>query len=147
MVVVDIHSRFLFEQALCERRRARTLSVAELELAISDPLSYARNGVDARVLKRLGRGEYAVADEIDLHHMTEAQAQPALAEFLNEARRERHLCVKVIHGKGLRSKSEIPVLKLMTDRMLRQRGDVIAYRSARAADGGSGAVIVLLKRN
>ena len=30
MVVVDIHSRFLFEQALCERRRARTLSVAEL---------------------------------------------------------------------------------------------------------------------
>jgi DNA-nicking Smr family endonuclease len=45
-----------------------------------------------------------------------------------------------------RSKDAMPVLKNLVDRLLRQRGDVLAFRSARATDGGSGAVLVLLKR-
>ncbi|HET7845489.1 MAG TPA: Smr/MutS family protein, partial [Xanthomonadales bacterium] len=109
-------------------------------------LAYVRDGVAPRVLKQLGRGEFAVRDELDLHHMTAEVAASALSDFLVESRRAGRLCVKVIHGKGLRS-SEGPVLKRLVDRLLRRRGDVVAYRSARAVDGGSGAVIVLLRRD
>ena len=119
--------------------------LAELALDIADPLSYARPGASKKLLRLLGRGQYSVRDEIDLHHMTSAQAQRELAAFLVQARREGRLCVRVIHGKGLNSKNAEPVLKGIVDRALRQRGDVIAYRSARAADGGTGAVIVLLE--
>ena len=119
--------------------------LAELAIDLADPLSYARPGVSKKLLRQLGRGQYSVRDEIDLHRMTSAQAQRELASFLAEARRDGRLCVRVIHGKGLNSKNAEPVLKAMVDRTLRQRGDVLAYRSARAADGGTGAVIVLLK--
>jgi DNA-nicking Smr family endonuclease len=54
--------------------------------------------------------------------------------------------VRVVHGKGLNSKDQAPVLKNLVDRLLRQRGDVLAFRSARAGDGGIGAVLVLLRR-
>jgi len=131
------------ERAALEAIMSKPL--AELEIDIADPLSYARPGVSKKLLRQLGRGQFSVRDEIDLHRMTSAQAQRALAAFLAQARREGRLCVRVIHGKGLNSKNAEPVLKGVVDRALRQRGDVIAYRSARAADGGTGAVIVLLK--
>lgn len=137
-------------QTIADRRAvARELleaPIAELELEAGEPLAYVRDGVAPRVLKQLGRGEFAVRDELDLHHMTAEVAASALSDFLAESRRAGRLCVKVIHGKGLRS-SEGPVLKRMVDRLLRRRGDVVAYRSARAVDGGSGAVIVLLRRD
>ena len=79
--------------------------------------------------------------------MTATVAKDAIARFLAECKARGHLCVKIIHGKGLRSKNDGPVLKALTDRLLRQRGDVLAFRSARWNDGGSGAVIVLLKGN
>lgn len=120
--------------------------LSDVDLEFGEPLSYVRDGVAPRVLKRMGRGEFAVRDELDLHHMTADVAASALSGFLNDSRRAGRLCVKVIHGKGLRSKSEGPVLKRLVDRLLRRRGDVVAFRSARAVDGGSGAVIVLLRR-
>lgn len=120
--------------------------LSDVDLEFGEPLSYVRDGVAPRVLKRMGRGEFAVRDELDLHHMTADIAASALSGFLNDCRRAGRLCVKVIHGKGLRSKSEGPVLKRLVDRLLRRRGDVVAFRSARAVDGGSGAVIVLLRR-
>lgn len=122
-----------------------TKPLAELALDLAEPLSYARPGASKRVLRQIGRGHFSVRAEIDLHRMTSAQAQSAMAQFLNEQRRDGRLCVRIIHGKGLNSKNAEPVLKAMVDRVLRQRGDVLAFRSARAADGGTGAVIVLLK--
>ena len=62
------------------------------------------------------------------------------------ARDAGHGCVRIVHGKGLHSDSGIPVLKNLVDRMLRQRADVLAFHSAPAAQGGNGAVLVLLKR-
>ena len=49
----------------------------------------------------------------------------------------------MIHGKG-RQSDGIPVLKNLVDRMLRHRGDVLAFHSAPPAQGGTGAVVVLL---
>ena len=64
---------------------------------------------------------------------------------ITECRAERRLCVRIVHGKGHRSDFG-PVLKRMVDRLLRQLDDVLAFCSARQMDGGTGAVMVLLKR-
>lgn len=114
-------------------------------IEIGEELGYLRDGYPPKVLRALKRGQYSVQDEIDLHHMNVAAAQTSIVAFLATARQEGLHCIRIIHGKGLRSKAAGPVLKALTDRMLRRRGDVIAFASARPAQGGTGAVIVLLK--
>jgi len=128
------------------KREMLAQPLGELELQLGDPLSYVANGIAPKVLRQLGKGQYSVRAELDLHSMNAATAAAVLADFLATQRHLGNLCVRVIHGKGHRSRDATPVLQQLTDRMLRQRGDVLAYRSARAADGGTGAVIVLLKR-
>jgi DNA-nicking Smr family endonuclease len=115
-------------------------------IEIGDELSYLKDGVAPRVLRNLKRGQYSIRDEIDLHQMTETVARAAMKEFLEESLRDDRLCVKIIHGKGLRSRAAGPVLKRMVDGVLRRRADVIAFASAKAAEGGTGATVVLLKR-
>lgn len=110
-----------------------------------DELSYLRDGYDPRLLRRLRGGDYSVQDEFDLHRLHLASARPVIRDFIGEAVDRGLRCVKLIHGKGLRS-SEGPVLKRLVDGMLRQHGDVIAFASARAEAGGTGAVLVLLKK-
>lgn len=109
-----------------------------------DRLEYLRDGSPRHWLRRLKRGQYAIQDEIDLHRLTRTEAEAVLRRFLVEARRTGKRCVGVIHGKGLGSGPEGPVLKNLVDRMLRQRAEVIAFASADAGNGGSGAVRVLL---
>jgi DNA-nicking Smr family endonuclease len=111
-----------------------------------DALAWRRDEVPARVLQRLRRGQYAAQDELDLHAASAARAEALLRAFLADARRDGLGCVRVVHGKGLHSDSGVPVLKNLVDRMLRQRADVLAFASAPAAQGGSGAVLVLLRR-
>jgi DNA-nicking Smr family endonuclease len=86
-----------------------------------------------------------VRAEIDLHEMTLAVARDAVRDFLDESIARGDYCVRIVHGKGLRSKAAGPVLKVLTDRLLRRRDDVIAFASARPMQGGTGAVVVLLK--
>ena len=118
---------------------------SSLDPDAAEPLRYLKDGIAPKLLLKLGRGQFSVRDELDLHQMTAAVAKDAISRFLAECKGRGHLCVKIIHGKGLRSKHDGPVLKGLTDRLLRLRGDVLAFRSARYNDGGSGAVIVLLK--
>jgi len=113
-------------------------------MEVGEELSYLKDGHSPLLLRKLKRGQFSVADEIDLHQMTQAVAREAIAQFLAESRRERRLCVKIIHGKGLRSRNEGPVLKRLVDGLLRRRSDVLAFASAKANQGGTGAVIVLL---
>ena len=110
-----------------------------------DEISYLKAGQPSRLLTRLRRGQFSVRAEIDLHEMSRAVAREAIREFLDDCRRERELCVRIVHGKGLRSKANGPVLKQLTDSLLRHRDDVLAFTSARPAQGGTGAVIVLLR--
>ena len=105
--------------------------------------SYRQPQVDERILRQLKRGEFSIQDEIDLHNLRAADAESVLKRFLNEAHSGFHPCVRIVHGKGLRSEGA-PVLKLLVDRVLRQRGDVLAFASAPPNQGGSGAVLVLL---
>lgn len=120
----------------------RLLAAEPLEAG--DALRHRRDDVPARVLKRLAQGQYAAQDELDLHAATAAGAEILLRRFLQDARDAGAHCVRVIHGKGLNS-GGVPVLKNVVDRLLRQRGDVLAFHSAPAAQGGTGAVLVLLR--
>jgi DNA-nicking Smr family endonuclease len=113
-------------------------------LASGEELVFHRAGIQPGVLRRLRRGDYRVQGEIDLHGLTVAEAKQALREFLAQALIRQWHCVRIIHGKGLRSGHRGPVLKAMVGAMLRKVGPVLAYVSARQVDGGTGAVYVLL---
>ena len=96
------------------------------------------------MLRKLRRGDYRVQGEIDLHGLNVSEAKQALREFLAQALMRQWRCVRIIHGKGLRSGNRGPVLKAMVGATLRKVGPVLAYVSARQVDGGTGAVYVLL---
>jgi len=114
-------------------------------IEVGEELVWLQAGQSPRLLRRLRRGQFSVSAEIDLHQMTVPVAREAIGQFIDACRRERALCVRIVHGKGLRSKAEGPVLKKLTDQLLRRRADVLAFASARPAQGGTGAVIVLLR--
>ncbi|MDH5824396.1 Smr/MutS family protein [Luteimonas sp. RD2P54] len=120
----------------------RLLEEGPLEAA--DSLRYRRDEISPRVLRRLARGQYATQDELDLHQAGAAQAEAWLRRFIAEARAAGHGCVRIVHGKGLHADGA-PALKNLVDRLLRQRADVLAFHSAPAAQGGTGAVLVLLR--
>jgi DNA-nicking Smr family endonuclease len=113
-------------------------------LEAGDTASYRRDTLPARMFQRLKRGQYSVQDELDLHGATVAQADAMLRQFLQEAHAHDYGCVRIIHGKGLQSDGGAPVLKNLVDRLLRLRNDVLAFHSAPAGQGGTGAVLVLL---
>jgi len=107
--------------------------------------SYVRPGLSRQTLRRLRRGEWCAQAELDLHGLTRVEAKLELADFLYECKRRGARCVRVIHGKGLGSKNREPVLKLHVRHWLMQRDEVLAFVQARPADGGGGALMVLLK--
>jgi DNA-nicking Smr family endonuclease len=72
------------------------------------------------------------------------EAKEALRTFLAQALARHIRCVRIIHGKGLRSGHRGPVLKGAVSSVLRRVGPVLAYVSARQVDGGTGALYVLL---
>lgn len=94
----------------------------------------------------LHTGRFAVQGMVDLHGLTGAKVHEALESFLAAAFRKGWRCVKIIHGRGLRSVNG-PVLKDAVVRRLagHYRKQVIAFVSARQCDGGLGAMYVLLK--
>lgn len=110
-----------------------------------DVLSYRGPGIQDSVFTRLRRGTYRIDRELDLHGLRSEEAKAAIVRFLAECRDRGARCVRIVHGKGLRSKGAGPVLKQRLDGWLRQRSDVLAFVSARPEDGGTGAVYVMLR--
>ncbi|HZH03980.1 MAG TPA: Smr/MutS family protein, partial [Myxococcaceae bacterium] len=55
-------------------------------------------GLDARILKRLRAGEYAVQAHLDLHGLTRAEAKAALEAFVVDSKTRGRRCVLVVHG-------------------------------------------------
>lgn len=118
---------------------------AEPELESGDALAFLRPGLSPQVLRRLRAGFWAVQEELDLHGSRTEQARVLLTDFFNTAQRRGLRCVRVIHGRGRRSRHGEPVLKRKVAAWLAQRGDVLAFCEARPVDGGAGAVMVLLQ--
>ena len=118
--------------------------VGDPELASGEELVFAREGIQSSVLRKLRRGQFRVQAEIDLHGLNVAEAKEALRTFLAHALERNLRCVRIVHGKGLRSGHRGPVLKGAVSSVLRRVGPVLAYVSARQVDGGTGALYVLL---
>lgn len=117
------------------------------ELDSGEHLSWRRDGVQNRVMKKLGNGYYSIQEEVDLHGMTVAEARVALTEFVaHTIDTHQSCCVRIIHGKGRRTATEAPVLKPFVSSWLRQRRFVMAFCSCKPVHGGTGAVYVLLRR-
>jgi len=110
-----------------------------------EALSFQRAGVRIQVMRRLRRGFYPIDDELDLHGLSQMAARGQLAEFIARSRDRGCRCVRIIHGKGNRSGARGPVLKTAVNLWLRRLPDVMAFVSARAMDGGAGAMYVLLR--
>jgi DNA-nicking Smr family endonuclease len=109
-----------------------------------DGSSHRKNGVQKRTMQKLKRGRFPVAGQLDLHNMSVEAGHRALLEFIAEAKSPALECIRVIHGKGLRSQNG-PRLKLMTRQVLRDHHRVLAFTPCKQADGGTGAMDVLLK--
>ena len=115
------------------------------DAAVDDVLFFARAGIQQKVQKKLRRGELPIEEELDLHGYTVNEAKIAIQDFLYECKRQHIRYVRIIHGKGYRSEQQIPVLKTHVAYWLPQLNDVLAFSSARANDGGTGAIYVILK--
>jgi len=109
------------------------------------PDEFLRNGLPRMTLRKMRRGNWPVQDSLDLHGNSGDVARRLLQEFLHEAAQRGLRCVLVIHGKGMNSPSGEAVLRKLARHWLTQRPDVLAYCDASSRDGGTGAVLVLLK--
>ena len=118
---------------------------AETLLLTDEHLSFRRPGLGLDVVLKLRRGHWSLQAQLDLHGMRTDEARQALATFLREAHRHGLRCVRVVHGKGLGSPGKTPVLKGRVHSWLAQKSEVMAFAQARPAEGGAGALVVLLR--
>ncbi len=143
----DPNARLRRAAAEAEDREDSPLSDAAALMHDVQPeatLSFARSGVQARVLQRLKQGQMPWEAAVDLHGCTMDQAREALLTLLHDARQQHLQVVKVVHGKGL--VKEQALLKTCVNGWLRQIPEVLAFVSALPRDGGTGAIYVLLRR-
>ncbi|EQD52796.1 Smr protein/MutS2 [mine drainage metagenome] len=116
------------------------------DLGDADSVSFRQTGVQKRVLEQLKRGQITIKAVLDLHGLTLDEALAQLGEFIDAKRHAEITSVLIVHGKGLRSGSQGPILRPAIQKWLTLRQDVLAFATARQCDGGSGATYVLLKR-
>jgi DNA-nicking Smr family endonuclease len=106
-------------------------------------------GVDRRLLRRLRRGAFSVQGHLDLHGLSRQEARDEVVRFIGESRARGWRCVLFVHGRGRNSKDQVPVIKPALVSWLSRGGigrQVLAFVTARPADGGAGALYVLLRR-
>jgi len=121
-------------------------------LDTDDHLSFRRPGVGMDVAQKLRKGKWSIQRQIDLHGLRSDEARDALGSFIREAlslfvkdaAKVGWRCVRVVHGKGLGSPGKTPVLKGKVQSWLIQKQEVLAFVQARPAEGGAGALVVLL---
>jgi len=117
----------------------------ETLLHTDDQLSFRRPGLGPDVVRKLREGRWSIQRQIDLHGLRIDEAREALGRFVRESHQHGLRCVRVVHGKGLGSPGRVPVLKGRVQRWLVQKNEVLAFVQARPADGGAGAMVVLLR--
>src|SRR5512143_784693 len=133
-------------------RELEALVSGEAPFDIADSDEYIEGrvaGLDPALVRKLRRGEFSVQAPLDLHGRSRTEAKGEVDAFLRRSREQGKRCVLLVHGRGLHSKDQVPVLKealrswLATARFGRH---VLAFATARPQDGGAGAVYVLLRK-
>ena len=113
-------------------------------LDVDELLSFRRPGIGIDVTRKLRRGDWSIQRQLDLHGLRREDAREALGQFIGAAHLHGIRCVRVVHGKGLGSPGKTPVLKSRVQSWLVQKKEVLAFVQAKPADGGAGALVVLL---
>lgn len=117
----------------------------EDRLEMGDEAVFLRPGMPRRALLDLRRGRWTLQGELDLHGLTREDARAALSRFLATSLQRGARCVRVIHGKGLGSPGGVSILKQLSRGWLAQREEILAFCQAGPTQGGSGALLVLLR--
>ncbi len=137
-----------FQHQLDEQRVLRESLSDEFDvttlLDVDDAMSFRRPGIGTEITARLRKGDWSIQAQVDLHGLRSDEAREALGGFIRHAHKQGLRCVRVVHGKGLGSPGKQPVLKTKTQRWLIQKNEVIAFVQAKPAEGGAGALVVLL---
>lgn len=94
--------------------------------------------------KRVRRGRLTVDARLDLHGMTQAEAQAALGRFLAHHRGEGARCVVVVTGKG-RGENGGVLRRGLRGWLAAERVHVSGYAEAHRKHGGGGAWYVFLR--
>jgi len=133
----------LDDQAVLREAISDEFDVSTL-LDTDDHLSFRRPGVGPDVTRKLRKGEWSIQRQLDLHGLRSDDAREALGAFIRDAHKQGIRCLRVVHGKGLGSPGKAPVLKNKVHSWLVQKNEVLAFVQAKPADGGAGALVVLL---
>ncbi len=131
------------EKAVLKEAISDEFDVSTL-LEVDEHLSFRRPGIGTDVTRKLRRGDWSIQRQIDLHGLRRDDAREALSLFIRESFQQGIRCVRVVHGKGLGSPGKAPVLKSRVQSWLVQKEEVLAFVQAKPADGGAGALVVLL---
>ena len=139
-----IPRQHLRDEAAALDESLRGPALIDLYLEGGDEAAWRRDDLPKAWLRDLRRGRWVTQEKLDLHGLNRDQARAAVATFLAECQHHGYRCVRIVHGKGLSSPGREPVLKKLVLGWLSQRREVLAFCQARAAEGGAGAVVVLL---
>jgi DNA-nicking Smr family endonuclease len=122
---------------------------AEMDIFFSDEyIEGSIGGVGKNIMRRFRKGQVPIQDYIDLHGLTQKDAERRVRKFLINSHGRGLRCVLIVHGRGLNSPDNIPVLKERLPVWLNRgpaRKLVLAFATARPYDGGTGAIYVLLR--
>ncbi|MFT6589818.1 MAG: DNA-nicking Smr family endonuclease [Rhodoferax sp.] len=143
MILPRVMQFQLDEQAVLIEAISDEFDVGTL-LDVDELLSFRRPGIGTDVTRKLRRGDWSIQRQLDLHGLRRDEARDQLSFFIREAFKHGIRCVRVVHGKGLGSPGKAPVLKNRVYNWLVQKQEVLAFVQAKPADGGGGALVVLL---
>lgn len=108
-------------------------------------LAYCKQSIPRQRLNQLKNGQIPWQARLDLHGLRPDAARESLCHFIEQQCRLANRCLLIIHGKGSYN-GEAPILKNLVNHWLQQLPQILAFHSALARDGGSGALYVLLQR-
>jgi DNA-nicking Smr family endonuclease len=132
----------LLEEAVRDKRKLNVTNMPEYMEGYAE-------GINPVTLEKLKNSEFSIQKTLDLHGFSLEDAQKTFEEFITDSIKNGLNCVKVVHGRGLKSRN-VPVLKdNLKSWIIRaiNRKWVTAFSSARMCDGGPGATCILLNKN
>ena len=123
---------------------------AQMDITFSDEyMEGSVKGFDRKLMQKLKKGLFPIQDYVDLHGMNKQDAEMRMRDFILSSHRQGFRCVLVVHGRGLNSENQVPVIKEQIPLWLSRgpvRKIILAFCTAMPYDGGTGAIYLLLKR-